>query len=90
MMKIKSIIFPTDFTRTAHYALDYAITLDLGHESTLILLRVAEDIDFNSPFTLGAAPATVEYCTGIERKVNPEIHKVVSPQLNRCLFWGHN
>jgi nucleotide-binding universal stress UspA family protein len=90
MMEFKSILFPTDFSPAANRVLDYAISLALEHESPLILGQVVQDIDFNSPFTLGAAPATVEYRTGIEGKVNPEIHKAVSPQPNRSLFWGQN
>ena len=40
--------------------LDYEICLALKRASALVLVHVVEDIDLNSPFTLGSPPATVE------------------------------
>ena len=36
MMKLKSILFPTEFSPAANHAMDDAISLVLGHESMLI------------------------------------------------------
>jgi nucleotide-binding universal stress UspA family protein len=94
MIKFKRILFPTDFSTAAAHALDYAISLALEHESTLILVHVVEDIGFNSPFTLGSAPVTVEYRVGIEEKVRQEMHKVIAAQIKRqvkvdeVMAWG--
>jgi nucleotide-binding universal stress UspA family protein len=66
MMKFKRIAFPTDFSAAASHALDYAISLALEHEASLILVHVVENIDFNSLFTLGLVPFTLEYRAGIE------------------------
>lgn len=94
MIKFKRILFPTDFSPAANHALDYAISLALEHEATLILVHVVEDIDFNSPFTLGSAPARMDYRVGIESKLKEEMHNVVSAQLKRqvnvdeVLAWG--
>ena len=94
MIKFKKILFPTDFSTAANHALDYAISLALEHDSSLVLVHVVEDISFNSPFTLGSAPAKLDYRVGIESKLKDEMHKVVSPQLKRqvsveeVMAWG--
>ena len=40
MMKFKRILFPTEFSPAADHTSDYAISLELEHESTLILVHV--------------------------------------------------
>jgi nucleotide-binding universal stress UspA family protein len=85
MIKFRRILFPTDFSPPAKYALDYAISLALEHEAKLFVLHVIEDIGFNSPFTLSSSPATLEYQHGQEAMAKAELQKVVSPQMKRQL-----
>ena len=85
MIKFRRILFPTDFSPPAKYALDYAISLALEHEAKLFVLHVVEDFGFNSPFTLSSSPATLEYQHGQEAMAKVHLQKVVSPQLKRQL-----
>ncbi len=43
-MKIKTILFPTDFSQGARAAMDHAITLAKDYHAKLILLYVIQDI----------------------------------------------
>jgi nucleotide-binding universal stress UspA family protein len=83
MIKFRTILFPTDFSPPAKYALDYAISLALEHEAKLFVLHVVEDIGFSSPFTMSSLPATLEYQHGQEARAKTELQKVVSPKLKR-------
>ena len=40
MMKLKRILFPIDFSPAADHTSDYAISLELEHESALVLVHV--------------------------------------------------
>jgi nucleotide-binding universal stress UspA family protein len=83
MIKFKRILFPTDFSPSAQHALDYAISLALEYESSIILGHVIEDISFNSSFTLSSFPTSLEYHHGMEEKAKEELARVLSPQLKR-------
>jgi len=83
MIKFKRILFPTDFSPSAQHALDYAISVALEYESTIILAHVIEDISFNSSFTLSSFPTSLEYHHGMEEKAKEELARVLSPQLKR-------
>jgi nucleotide-binding universal stress UspA family protein len=85
MIKFKRILFPTDFSPAAVHALDYAISLALEHEATLVLVHVIEDIGFASPFTLSSFPMNLEYQHGLEEQARGELHKAVAAQLRRQL-----
>jgi nucleotide-binding universal stress UspA family protein len=85
MIKFKRILFPTDFSPAAVHALDYAISLALEHEATLVLLHVIEDIGFASPFTLSSFPVNLEYQHGMEGQAKVELRKAVAAQLKRQL-----
>jgi nucleotide-binding universal stress UspA family protein len=43
-MKIKSILFPTDFSQGARAAMDHAVSLARDYEARLVLLYVIQDI----------------------------------------------
>ena len=83
MIKFKTILFPTDFSRSAEHALDYAISLAIEYESSILLAHVIEDISFNSPFTLSSFPTSLEYHHGMEEKVKEKLAAVISAQLKR-------
>jgi len=83
MIKFKRILFPTDFSPSAQHALDYAISLALEYESTIILAHVIEDISFNSSFTLSSFPTSLEYHHGMQERAKEELARVLSPQLKR-------
>src|SRR5215510_10693278 len=83
MIKFKRILFPTDFSPSAQHALDYAISLALEYESTIILAHVIEDISFNSSFTLSSFPTSPEYHHGMQERAKEELARVLSPQLKR-------
>jgi len=85
MIKFKRILFPTDFSPAAAHALDYAISLALEHEATLVLVHVIEDIGFASPFTLSSYPVNLEYRHGMEEPARAELQKAVAAQLKRQL-----
>ncbi|HEX2521890.1 MAG TPA: universal stress protein [Terriglobia bacterium] len=85
MIKFRRILFPTDFSPPAKYALDYAISLALEHEAKLFVLHVVEDIGFSSPFTMSSLPLTLEYQHGQEAMAKTELQKIVSPQMKRQL-----
>jgi nucleotide-binding universal stress UspA family protein len=85
MIKFKRILFPTDFSPAAVHALDYAISLALEHEATLVLVHVIEDIGFASPFTLSSSPMNLEYQHGMEEKARATLQKAVAAQLKRQL-----
>jgi nucleotide-binding universal stress UspA family protein len=85
MIKFKRILFPTDFSPAAAHALDYAISLALEHEATLVLVHVIEDLGFNSPFAVGTFPMNVEYEHGMEGHAKAELAKAVGGQLRRQL-----
>ena len=85
MIKFKRILFATDFSPAAAHALDYAISLALEHEATLVLVHVIEDIGFASPFTLSSFPMNLEYQHGMDVQAKAELHKAVAPQLKRQL-----
>ncbi len=79
MIKFRRILFPTDFSPPAKYALDYAISLALEHEAKLFVLHVIEDIGFSSPFTLSSSPATLEYQHGQEAMAKRNCRKLYLP-----------
>jgi hypothetical protein len=83
--QIQTNSFPTDFSPAAIHALDYAISLALEHEATLVLVHVIEDIGFASPFTLSSFPVNLEYQHGMDAQAKAELHKAVAPQLKRQL-----
>jgi nucleotide-binding universal stress UspA family protein len=83
MIKFKRILFPTDFSPSAQHALDYAISLALEYESSIILAHVIEDISFYSSFALSSFPTSLEYHHGMEEKAKEELARVLSPQLKR-------
>lgn len=43
-MKIKTILFPTDFSNGARAAMDHAVSLAMDYQAKLILLYVIQDI----------------------------------------------
>lgn len=83
MIKFKRILFPTDFSQAASYALDYAISLALEHEATLCLVHVIEATDFNSAFVLSYFPRTVEYEDPLKGQAKKNLEEAVSPQVKR-------
>jgi nucleotide-binding universal stress UspA family protein len=83
MIKFKRIIFPTDFSPAEADALDYAISLALEHEATLLLVHVIEEMGFNSSFTLGSFPSISEYMQGSEEQARNELQRVISSQLKQ-------
>ena len=83
MIKFKRILFPTDFSPSAQHALDYAISVALEYESSIILAHVIEDISFNSSFTLTSFPTSLGYHHGMEERAKDELTKAISPQLKR-------
>ena len=98
MIKFKRILFPTDFSPSAQHALDYAISLALEYESSIILGHVIEDISFNSSFTLSSFPTSLEspddiwrVCRGVAQIAPATVLAIPCPchqrngQLRRCL-----
>jgi nucleotide-binding universal stress UspA family protein len=85
MIKFKRILFPTDFSPAADHALDFAISLALEHEATLVLVHIVEDIGFSSPSMLSSFPLNLEYEDGMEGQAKAELHKAVAAQLKRQL-----
>jgi nucleotide-binding universal stress UspA family protein len=79
----KRIVFPTDFSPSAQYALKYAVSLALDHEAKIILVHVVEDIDFNPPFTLASTPVIQAYHEEMENQVKKELANVISPEVTQ-------
>jgi nucleotide-binding universal stress UspA family protein len=57
-MKIRTILFPTDFSQGARAAMDYALSLSRDYDAKLILLYVIQDIsiaEWYIPSSISAA-----------------------------------
>jgi len=65
MIEFKRILFPTNFSPLAQHALDYAISLALEYESSIILAHVIQDISFNSSFALSSFPTSLDSKGGV-------------------------
>lgn len=83
MIKFKKILFPTDLFPSESYALDYAISLALEHESALYLLHVVENVSSASPYILTHFPKSSERSEVAGSRVMKELQEVISPQLKR-------
>ena len=60
-MRIKTILFPTDFSNGARAAMDHAVSLAMDYQAKLILLYVIQDIsiaEWYIPSTLAVADRT--------------------------------
>jgi nucleotide-binding universal stress UspA family protein len=50
VMKIKKILWPTDFSRNSNAALDYVLSLSKKYDAEIYLLYVAQDLAQNIPW----------------------------------------
>lgn len=57
-MEIKNILFPTDFSKGARAAMDYAISLARDYDARLMLLYVIQDISIAEWYTPSSISAT--------------------------------
>lgn len=72
-MRIRTILFPTDFSQGARAAMDYALSLAQDYEAKLILLYVIQDIsiaEWYIPSSISAADLIEDMQKSAEREMD--------------------
>jgi len=80
MIKMKTILHPTDFSESSNYALKYAISLAREFESKLHLLHVVEDV--STMLCLEPCPVmpVAPVMTEMENRARKALDQVLSPE----------
>lgn len=91
-MKIKSILYPTDFSEGAEPALDYAISLAKDYKARLCLLHVIQELAVAPSWYEGVFPIENLYL-GIEEGADQEMDRIIGKsgvdKVDKIVSRGH-
>jgi len=77
MIRIKNILFPTDFSESSTYALRYALSFAKDYRAKLYVLHVVEEVAYSVPFDMLQAPPLAEFLADLEEQAKKALEKVV-------------
>ncbi len=77
MIKIKKILFPTDFSDCARHALGYALAFAEEHKAKLFILHVVPDVHIIPPDMKALTSSLSKIYDELERDANERIKKLV-------------
>ena len=81
MIKMKTILHPTDFSESSMYALGYAISFAKEFEAKLYLLHVIEPVSTMFYLDASKAPPAVEAMTDIQNHAQRALEEVLPPEV---------
>ena len=81
MVKMKTILHPTDFSDSSTYALGYAIALAKEFEAKLCILHVVEDVSTALYFEPYQTPSPMQIMTDIENHARKALEQVLPPEV---------
>jgi nucleotide-binding universal stress UspA family protein len=84
MIRMKTILHPTDFSVPSAYALEYAVACARKFEAKLYLLHVIPDIQIGTYFGLSTIPTPPQLLIDFD-KIMMDIEKQVSQALEEAL-----
>ena len=77
MIALRKILFPTDFSEPSDHALEYALSLAMEYEATLMLLHVIEEFHYSAYYEdLNAPP----------ERIYAEVLKEAEERMERLVF----
>jgi nucleotide-binding universal stress UspA family protein len=77
MIRMKTILHPTDFSESSKYAMAYAIALAKEFEAELCLLHVVEEVPSMFYLDLSKAPPAVPAMTEIQDKAQGALEELL-------------
>ena len=81
MIKMKTILHPTDFSESSSYALGYAISFAKEFEAKLYILHVVEDVSTAFYFEALKAPSAMEIMTDIQNHAQRALEEVLPQEV---------
>ena len=82
MIEIKNILFPTDFSEAAEYAMRFAISFAQEYGAKLHVLHVVEDVGHAIYFDLLQAPPLAQLLTQIEDRARTELERALPADIS--------
>ena len=87
MIRIKTILFPTDFSESSNHALKYALSFAKEYGAKLHVLHVIEEVAHAIPFDMLQAPPLAEFMTALEEQSRRALDEVVPQELREEIEW---
>ena len=81
MIKMKTILHPTDFSESSSYALGYAISFAKEFKAKLYLLHVIEPVSTMFYLDVSKAPPAVDAMTDIQNHAQRALEEVLPPEV---------
>ena len=85
MIKMKTILHPTDFSEPSKYALEYAVACATEFEAKLYLLHVIPDIPATMYSDMAAVPLSPELIMRIEKDARKALEHLLPPEVRRAI-----
>jgi nucleotide-binding universal stress UspA family protein len=81
MLKIKTILHPTDFSESSKHAMNYAIALTEEFQAKLCVLHVIEEISSALYFDMLQAPPLMQLMLDIEKRAREALDEILPAEV---------
>jgi nucleotide-binding universal stress UspA family protein len=81
MIKMKTILHPTDFSEPSKYALGYAVACAKEFEAKLYLLHVIPDIPVVTYYGMMGIPPSPEFMMDMEKEARKALENLLPPEV---------
>jgi len=92
LIKMKTILHPTDFSVPSNYALEYAVACATEFEAKLCILHVIHDVQIGTYFGMPALPSPSplviepdQIMLQIEKQVTKALEEILPPEVRGAL-----
>ena len=85
MIKMKTILHPTDFSEPSRHALGYAVSFAREFEGKLYILHVIEEISSAMYFDMLQAPPLVQLMNDIENQARKALDEILPPEVRGAI-----
>ena len=89
MIKMKTVLHPTDFSESSKYALEYAVACATEFEAELYLLHVIPDIPATMCYDTVPMPPSVEVMMDIEKAARKALENALPPEVRAAISVQH-
>ncbi len=81
MIRIQTILHPTDFSEPSKYALDYALSFAEEYNASLRVLHVIEEVSSALYFDMLQAPPLAQLMADIEKQAQQAMEQLIASDL---------
>ena len=87
MIRMTSILFPTDFSPSSEYAQRYAVSFAKEYGAKLYVLHVIEEMTYAVPFDMLQAPPLADFMADLEVQAQKALNEVLPEEMREALEW---